>query len=153
MFWKENMRRLNWLLVPVALLCLAGCGEGGPERIGLSGHVTYNDVPIEDGEIAFYPDKGTETPPTSTRIIHGSYKLNDKWAIVPGTYTVSVLSYKVPEKPSTPPVDSITNPQASVGIVIKDQLLPEKFNTKSTIEKLTVSSGEAPVERDYDLKD
>ncbi|MES2793657.1 MAG: hypothetical protein V4719_28850, partial [Planctomycetota bacterium] len=122
------MRRLNWLLLSVMLLGIVGCSEKGPERIGLSGHVTYNGKPIEEGEIAFYPEEGSKASPTSTLIVKGNYKLPQNWAIIPATYTVSVLSYKPQEANSKPIGDGVANPQAAVGIVVRDQLLPEKCN-------------------------
>lgn len=147
------MRSLKWLLMSVLMLFAAGCGNSGPERIGVSGQVTYNGEPIEDGEIAFFPEAGTEAPPTSTTIIEGKYQLPPKWALMPGTYTVAIRSYRVSLKDKNLPGGNLDRPPPPGGIEIKDQLLPEKFNTKSTIEKLTVASGQAPVKQDYDLRD
>ncbi|MDB5391702.1 MAG: hypothetical protein JWM11_7348 [Planctomycetaceae bacterium] len=147
------MRMWNWLLLSAAVLCFAGCSERGPERVGMSGEVTYNGDPIEDGEISFLPDVGTDAPPTSTTIVEGKYELPAKWALVPGTYKVSVNSYKVSLNDGNLPGSTLDRPPPPSGIVVKEQLLPEKFNTKSTIEKLTVKSGQAAFTQDFDLKD
>lgn len=146
------MRRLSWLL-SVAVMCSVGCGESGPERIGLSGEVSYNGEPIEDGEIAFHPVDGTEAPPTSTLIMDGKYKLPPKWELVPGTYKVMVRSYRISASDGKLPGSTLDRPPPPGGIEVKDQLLPEKFNTKSTIEKFTVSAGDPPVEKNFELKD
>lgn len=146
------MEKLNWVLLASVILWGTGCGASGPERIGLSGKVNYNGVPVEDGEIALFPDKGVDAPPTSAPILRGSYWFNPQFALRPGTYSVAIRSYKVPEKGSKPA--EVADPAAySSGIVIKEQLLPEQFNTKSTLEKITVKSGERAIVRDYNLRD
>lgn len=146
------MRRFRILFVVLTLTGLTGCGESGPERIGMSGMVTYNGEPIEDGEISFQPVAGTKAPPTSAIITEGRYQLPAKWALVPGTYQVSVLSYRVALDDKLPG-STLDRPPPSGGIEVKDQLLPEKFNTKSTIEKVTVESGQGPIEQNFDLVD
>lgn len=148
------MRGLAWLCVSFVMSGIAGCGESGPERIGMNGIVTYNGEPIEDGEISFQPVEGTQAPPTSTTITDGKYELPAKWALVPGTYQVAVRSYRVSlDDGAKLPGSTLDRPPPSGGIEVKDQMLPEKFNTKSTIEKVTVESGQAPAEKNFDLKD
>lgn len=146
------MEKLNRLILVSLLLWNSGCGAKGLERIGLSGKVTYNGVAVEDGEIALFPDKGVDAPPTSAPIIRGSYWFNPQFALRPGTYSVGIRSYKVPEK-GAKPAEAVDPNAYSSGIVIKEQLLPEKFNTKSTLEKITVKSGAAAIVRNYDLRD
>lgn len=148
------MRVLVWLLASVVVMGVVGCGESGPERIGMSGIVTYNGEPIEDGEISFQPVEGTQAPPTSTTIVDGKYQLPEKWALVPGTYQVAVRSYRASyDNDAKLPGSTLDRPPASGGIEVKEQLLPDKFNAKSTIEKVTVKSGQAPAEKNFDLKD
>lgn len=148
------MRVSAWLCVSVLIVSVAGCGESGPERIGMSGLVTYNGDPIEDGEISFQPVEGTQAPPTSTTITDGKYELPAKWALVPGTYQVAVRSYRPSyDDGSKLPGSTLDRPPPSGGIEVKEQLLPEKFNTSSTIEKVTVKSGQAPAEKNFDLRD
>lgn len=145
-----------WLsLLCVLILGMVGCGKSGPERIPLSGKVTYNGEPIEDGEIAFQPEPGTDAPPTSAPILDGEYKLSPNFEMVPGTYKVMIRAYQIEfdEKKKLLPGGFIDRPPPPNGIDVKAQLLPEKFNTKTEIEKLTVESGAGPVEQNYDLKD
>ncbi|HEY0982453.1 MULTISPECIES: hypothetical protein [unclassified Schlesneria] len=146
------MRWFGLLFGVVAMAGLSGCGEAGLERIGMHGMVTYNGEPIEDGEISFQPVEGTKAPPTSAIITEGRYQLPAKWALVPGTYQVAVVSYRVALDDKLPG-GALDRPPPSGGIEVKDQLLPEKFNTKSTIERITVESGQGPVEQNFDLVD
>lgn len=148
-------RVVRLFFVFVFLLGIAGCGKPGPERVPLSGTVTYNDEPIEDGEIAFQPEPGTDAPPTSAPILDGQYKLSPNFEMVPGTYKVLVRAYRIEtdEKKLLLPGGFIDRPPPPDGIQVKEQLLPEKFNTKTEIEKLTVKSGEGPVQKNFDLHD
>ena len=147
------MRRLQCLVLSMFALAVFGCGEKGPELIGLSGEVTYNGEPIKDGEISFSPDVGTAAPPTSTPITNGKFQLPSKWALNPGTYNVAIRAYKPSENDGKLPGSGLDRPPSPGGIPMKDQLLPAKFNTKSTIEKLTVTKGQAAITKKYELKD
>ncbi len=148
------MRWLQCLSISIVVLFVVGCGgAAGPERIGVSGHVTYNGEPIEDGEISFFPEAGTDAPPSSAIITDGNYEVAPKWALMPGTYAVKVLSYKVSLQDSKLPGGALDRPPPPGGIELKDQLLPAKFNTKSTIEKLTVKSEPGGIKKDFDLRD
>lgn len=147
------MRSVKWVWMTVSVICLAGCGDSGPERIGASGEIKYNGELIKDGEIAFFPEPGTEAPPTSAPVVNGKYQLAAKWALIPGTYKVAIRSYKVAPQSATLPGSTLDRPPPIGGIEVKEQLLPEKFNTKSTIETLTVKSKQGAVKKDYDLRD
>lgn len=146
------MRISTWLVLCLPALMLCGCGESGPERIGVSGEVTYNGEPVVDGEISFHPEAGTEAPPSSTTVTDGKYQLSPKWSLMPGTYKVAFRSYKVSLKDPTFPGSDLDRPPSADGIVLKEQLLPEKFNTESPI-KLSVKSGDKSITQNYDLKD
>ncbi|MDB5340208.1 MAG: hypothetical protein JWN70_5827 [Planctomycetaceae bacterium] len=147
------MRWQQCLSVSIAVLFVVGCGGTESKRIGVSGNVTYNGEPIEDGEISFFPEPGTEAPPSSALIEDGKYSIAPRWELIPGTYQIRVLSYKVSLQDSKLPGGALDRPPSPGGIELKEQLLPAKFNTKSTIDKLTVKSGQGAVKKDYDLRD
>jgi hypothetical protein len=46
---------------------------------------------------------------------------------------------------------ALDKPPETPGIPAREQFLPEKFNTKSTLEKLKVEPGQTKVEKNYDL--
>jgi hypothetical protein len=143
------------LLMPFVIQ--SGCGQpSGPERIDISGKVTFNRQPIADGEISFHPDQGSSGPPTSGTIQNGEYSLGSGWGIVPGTYRVMIRAYRAPPPSASnliqPGVD-LDRPPETPGIPRRDQFLPEKFNTQSTIEKLVVAPGQKSIEQHYDLKE
>lgn len=108
----------------VWMLCLAGCGHGdGLTQIG--GGVTYDGLPVENGTISFLPSDGNG--PTAAAIVtDGKYSVK----VAPGQKQVRIEGYKVvgqrhyvPNDPTSPMVD------------IQNQILPERYNTKSTLTR------------------
>lgn len=143
------MSRVAALLMLV--LCTVGCGKTDPlKRIEVSGSVTYNGTPIADGDITFFPEAGTNAPPGSGDIRAGAYRLTGRTGLVAGTYSVRINSYREFASKELSP-GGLDRPQ-SIGGTNKEQILPVKFNAKTTIEKITIS-GDAPVTKDFTLKD
>jgi hypothetical protein len=132
-------------------LCSGCSGEKQLERAEVFGKVDYNGKPIVEGEITFQPDENTSAPITSGSIIDGEYRVNGKFGVVPGTYVVSVRAYRpLPKSSDFLSPGGLDRPK-SVGIVVRDQFLPEKFNTKSSIPKFTVASGQKSIEQNFEL--
>jgi hypothetical protein len=143
------IRRL--IVVGLMMCCMAGCSKSETlQRTEVSGTVTWKDQPIEDGEIVFTPDESTKAPPGSGVIKDGKYQLTGRSALVNGAYSVQIRAFGK-ELPKELSPGGLDRPQ-SFGIPNKEQILPEKFNTKSTIEKVTIS-GNAPVTQNFDLKE
>lgn len=151
------MKQLRFLAAPVVCLSLVtvlfiGCGKsGGPERFEVSGKVTFNGEPIADGDITFQPTEGSNAPTASGTIKNGLYKLEGEFGVAAGTYEVRINSYRA----SAPgdrmlPGGDLDMPPETPGVPSRDQILPEKFNTKSTIEKITLSG---KTEKNFDLKE
>ena len=100
----------------------AGCGHGdGLVQIG--GGVTYDGQPVKNGTISFLPPDGNG--PTAAAIIaDGKYSVK----VAPGQKLVQIEGFKVighrhyvPNDPTSPLVD------------IQEQILPERYNTKSEL--------------------
>jgi hypothetical protein len=74
------MRIPTWLGLAAAACALAGCGPGNGLTMGrVSGHVTYNGLPVELGEVLFLPDseKGSNGVPSMGPITKdGSYTMS-----------------------------------------------------------------------------
>jgi hypothetical protein len=47
----------------------------------------------------------------------------------------------------------LDKPPETPGIPAREQFLSRKFNTDSTLEKLTVAAGQSQIEQNYDLKE
>lgn len=125
------------------LVGLVGCG-GPTDKIVVSGEVTFNGKPIDDGVIRFRPVDGTEGPVTGAMIVNGMYKVKNKGGVTTGTNRVEIEGYrptqggkKMPEMPGMDP-----NP--------RDQYVPKKFNTESEL-RITIESGRGRVAKNFDL--
>ncbi|QEG29768.1 hypothetical protein GobsT_45660 [Gemmata obscuriglobus] len=111
----------------VALAFMAGCG--GPPKAQVSGTVTFNGEPIENGIIQFYPAGGAGQT-AGGGIENGKYQLETST----GEMTVTINASKVVGKramydtPDSPKVD-----------VLKE-LIPAEYNTTSTL-KVTLKPG------------
>ena len=106
------------------MLSVAGCGHGdGLVQIG--GGVTYDGQPVNSGIISFLPPDGNG--PTAAAIVaDGKYSLK----VAPGKKLVRIEGFKVvgqrhfvPNDPKSPMID------------VREQILPERYNAKSTLAR------------------
>ncbi|MBI3467451.1 MAG: hypothetical protein HY000_30955 [Planctomycetes bacterium] len=135
----------------IGLACFAGCGTS--DRAEISGKVTLNGTPIEDGDISFFPEPGSAAAQSSAPIKDGEYRISEEWGLVAGSYQVRINAYR----PSTDKSNMLAGgfldkPPTTPGIPNREQFLPKKFNAESTLEKLVVPPGETTIEQNYDLK-
>lgn len=96
---KENTTMRRWSLVGCCLLAVClfapGCGDstGLAKRYAVSGTVTYNGQPLEDGNIEFQPTNYDTQRAATGLIKNGSYYLTtaiDGDGALPGEYLVTV---------------------------------------------------------------
>lgn len=143
------------LCLSIGTVLFTGCGKSsGLQKSEVSGKVTYNGEPIRDGDISFQPDQGTAGPPSSGTIKNGVYRLDGEWGLAAGTYKVKINAYRpaAPGGSNMLPGGLLDKPPETPGVPARDQYLPEKFNTNTTIEKLVVAAGQKIIEKNYDLK-
>jgi hypothetical protein len=128
-----------------------GCSKSQSSEV--FGKVTLNGKPLDDGDISFHPDKDTQGAQSSTPIKNGEYELSGEWGLVEGTYQVRINAYRPPTDKSNDLAGGfLDKPPETPGIPSKEQFLPKKFNTESTLEKLVVAPGQSRIEKNYDLK-
>lgn len=137
-----NTRCLGLIVAGMVMLAASeGCRKGnGIERIPLSGTVTFRGEAVSDGQIRFVPRPDTAAPLTIATIQHGHYDTTTVGGVPVGRYCVEIRSFD----PKTPSPKGPGDPQ-------RKQLLPEKYNSQSTLE-LTVESGNRGLNRDYHLE-
>lgn len=78
-----------WKACVIASLCLGAIGCGG-STTSVSGKITYNGEPVEDGFVSFRPADGTGQV-FSANIVNGEYKAAQA---VPGSRVVSIHGTK-----------------------------------------------------------
>ena len=126
----------------LSLICVCGCDTSGPERVVVSGQVTYQGRPVERGTIRFVPTGETRGPATGTTIKQGKYEAAAKGGVLVGTQRVEIIAIALRKDPMGR--DLVVLEGAGV------QYLPAKYNRQSTLS-VTIESG-GPVVQDFDLK-
>ncbi|MCA9117938.1 MAG: hypothetical protein KDA79_22860 [Planctomycetaceae bacterium] len=141
------------LKVAVVTALLTGCGgASGPEQVLVSGKVTWQGEPVEDGVIRFLPAEGSDTPTKSAVVQKGQYEASGRGALVPGTYRVEITAFTGgPAGPSLP-VSDPESAKREQEAQTRKQILPEKYNAKSEIEPFVVPSGAGEIEKNFELE-
>jgi hypothetical protein len=142
---------IAWVAVGCLAAVMSGCGRDGPERIVVSGTVTFRSEPVKTGEIRFIPTKGTEGPAEGTLIVDGQYLASGKGGVPVGTYTVSIVAWH-----GWAPRRDMPSPNVPLGRQDNDpsrkQLLPAKYNSQSQLA-ITVKPGSGKLVQDFILTD
>lgn len=89
----------------VALLWLLGCGEPNPlGRYALSGSVTFQGQPLDQGLISFEPVDPTKGVGSGALIKNGKYEIPTDKGLPAGRYTVRITST---DPTAPPPADAM----------------------------------------------
>ncbi|MEQ8847285.1 hypothetical protein [Botrimarina sp.] len=140
---------LRYALGAAALAAsVAGCGEGGPPRSPVSGRVTFNGEPIDEGRISLLPIADTGDGTVTAPITGGEYALRGDNAPAVGEYRVEIEGFRKTgrtvrnlaspdrNKAAPPTVDEVT------------PFVPPQFNLQST---LSIRVTAEPTQKDFDL--
>jgi hypothetical protein len=90
-----------YCLVASLLVALAGCGEGGSQRLPVTGHITGKDAETLDGSISFIPAKGNEGLGATASLKNGEYRFDRSNGPSAGKHQVSIR--RTPSKPTIRP--------------------------------------------------
>ena len=104
MIRNNGMEGVAAALVLIAVAAITGCGDDGPQRVQVSGEVSYNGQPVPVGTIVFTPDasKGNSGPQGAAAIRNGKYDTaaDDGRNPVAGPTIVEISAYDgVPTNP------------------------------------------------------
>ncbi|MDY3561384.1 hypothetical protein R5W23_002661 [Gemmata sp. JC673] len=122
------------------LAALAGCGGGGAS---VEGTVTFNGEPVEEGGINFVPADGKGTK-MGAEIKNGKYAVPSDRGAQPGNYKVEVYWNKKTGRTLTDTADTGAKTSET------KQVIPEQFNTKTTLTADLKGGSNAAV--NFDLK-
>jgi hypothetical protein len=113
-------------ILAVAVSIAAGCGKDNG-RLPLSGKVSWQGRPLENGSIVFVPAAGHRGPKIGAEIVDGSYEIETERGATPGVYRVEVWP-DTGEHPHSPtdarPGTTTRNPVATI---------PAEYNSKSRL--------------------
>ena len=131
--WACSLFRRLFVL-PFACCLALGCGDGRPDRVQVTGVVTYNGQPVEGARVTFYCPGGRPASGVTDndgRFSVGTYDLTD--GAVLGTHTATVVKTK--------PVEGVdlTDPGRMV-----DHVLPAPYRnpTDSPLSVTVTTDGE-----------
>jgi hypothetical protein len=124
-------------LLVLGAFALVGCG--GPTTVTISGKVTFDGQPVEQGLISFQDVEG-KVGPAENAITNGEYKVTDmprgmKKVVITG-------SRKIGERPA------YAGDPNSPMIPITESYIPAKFNDKTTLTYDAQKTGT----QNFDLK-
>jgi hypothetical protein len=123
------------LLSICGLTLLAGCGGDPMGRQAVSGTVTLNNQPLDQGRIHFAP-AGKGPTESGATIENGKYRIPINSGLVPGTYKVSIFSYD--QKGAK--VQSEEVPGDPGNTQFKERI-PARYNAKTTLTAEVKSAG------------
>lgn len=149
------MRTLTLLVGTLRALLLiftiVGCGRNeGPPRAIVVGMVTYDNEPIAQGQIRFVPAKGSTGPVSAAEIHNGEYRVDAKGGVPVATQKVEIYAYRPDPQFSDPNAQRPPSVGASSDWPPKEQYLPEKYNSTSTLETV-VENARGEVRKDFNL--
>jgi hypothetical protein len=124
-------RRLLWATLTAAMW-LGGCGPE-PAGLSVSGEVTFQGKPLDQGTITFSPEDGQGTF-SGGQIQDGRYLVPAENGLAPGKYTVRIMSIAgggattggLEDEPASEPKERI----------------PLRYNLETTLEAEVKESGE-----------
>jgi hypothetical protein len=139
---KYDVPRLHLALGGWAclFLLLAGCGGDGVPRAAVSGNVTLDGQPLEEGVILFTPlGKG---PSAGGDIKQGKYQLPQDKGPGPGSYRVEIRAYRATG-------ETVRDEASGTVEEVKVSIIPPRYNNQSTLAIEVKPAG--PNEFDFEL--
>ncbi|MBN2291813.1 MAG: hypothetical protein JXM70_05275 [Pirellulales bacterium] len=139
-----RLNRLELGILLVIVVMLTGCGRNPLGRLAISGKVTLNGQPLEQGNIAFEPTNRQNGVASGTNIAAGSYSIPTEKGLPPGKYIVKIYSAI---RPKTGSKNDEPGGTGNLGPAI--QLIPPEYNSRS--EHTVEVTSEGPNEFTFDV--
>ena len=145
----------NYLCVALVSMSLAGCGTGGADGlVAVTGTVTYEGSPLEDGTVGFAPVDPTVGQPANGKITNGKFTMLTSASspgVVPGDYKVRIVSLDLDSVQGLPPGVA---PNPNTPPPEPASLIPKKYGDPNTSGlTVTVSSGMSELNFELDSKE
>jgi hypothetical protein len=144
------MKTVVSLALVLMAASLVGCGgRQGPERVVVSGTVTFNGKPIPNGKISFLPDQTSNAPMAVALIADGNFVANSHGGVPVGSHKVQIEAYHPISGPAKPGVS--LPPTAGVQGV-GPQYLPARYNAQTEL-RISIEPGKRELTKSFDLTD
>src|SRR5258707_14407081 len=121
-----------------------GCGKKGPQRAAVSGHVTLDGQPINEGVIQFLPVEGTVGPETGGIITNGQYDISHERGPIVGRSRIELRASKKTG-------GKIQDPTGRPGVLTDEykEMFPPGSNTNSSLVR---EIKDEPNKLDFDIR-
>jgi hypothetical protein len=127
----------------------AGCGDSGPKRYAISGTVTFQGSPIEEGIISFEPLDQGRTMDGAT-ILKGKYTIPKNKGMAVGKYQVRIYAGDGTVGEGQAGITRTSDPKPKRGFKgIGLERIPSDYNTKSTLVREVTADG--PNQFNFDI--
>jgi hypothetical protein len=123
---KNAFRSVVWGFVAWACFALQGCGDAGPKTYPVSGTVSLDGRPLEEGDIYFYP-LDPNISADAGKIQAGQFAFRTK----AGKKRVEIRASRVVPGKKTP-----------MGGPMRTEFLPARYNTQTTLAAEVLAQGE-----------
>ncbi|PQO48184.1 hypothetical protein [Blastopirellula marina] len=135
----SHFQSLLLFAVCTVAVALTGCGgDSGPKTVDVTGTVSLDGTPVDEGQIYFRADDGSAT--CSAPIREGKYDCK----VTPGAKTIEIIGYRI-----VPGKFEEVNPGEKTPV--KEMFIPKKFNSKTTLT-LSVSEDKDKMEENFTLE-
>jgi hypothetical protein len=114
-------------LLMVAAACLAGCGESGRGGLEVTGLVTLDGQPMQEGSVVFVPLASGHK--TAGKITAGQFRIPASDGPIPGSYRVEVYA---PDASPVPLDDPLAYAQSAPRLPPANPVA-SRFNTQSEL--------------------
>lgn len=118
----------HWRLVAAlcaGLLLSSGCGDTG-NRQAIEGTVTIDGQPLDEGQITFLPQEGTEGPTAGAPVHNGKFVVAQEQGVFAGHFRVEITAVR-------PTGKTIADPETDQVIDDVEQYLPDRYNRESEL--------------------
>src|SRR5262245_26249557 len=88
---RKSLQFSTFLTLGAGVCLLAGCGDRFDGRVAVSGNVTLEGAPLNDGTITFEPIDGQGST-SGAAIENGEYAIDRKVGLKPGKYRVMITA-------------------------------------------------------------
>jgi len=141
---------MRLLILCLCLCFVAGCGDGGPSRVPVSGMVKVNGEPLAKGSIVFTPTAGTTGPRSAGVIENGAYRIPEGDGPMIGKLRVEIradqdLGFQLDDPEEF-------KKHADPGGALPPNPIPPTYNDESTLIRETVADGENTFDFEIDAK-
>ena len=123
---RSNLTHVVTVLVSLTFAVLVGCGDSGPQRVEVTGSVSWKGKPLDQGSLVLEPLDVKSGIATGIEIRNGEFLIPADRGPTPGDYRIKILSYQ-------PTGRQIKDEDAGGMTEEVQQVIPSRYNVESEL--------------------